>query len=412
MQPVPDISARKRRLRHGRLTLALASTLLCLATGEIFLRWFSPVRGHIYQLDDVRLHKHLPGSRKVYRHPPGSGGGWVMVHINREGRRGPLSAPPEVPKVLVYGDSFIAAEYSRLEDTFAARLEHHLRGQTGAVLQVLNCGISAYGPDQVALAMAEDLPALKPQLVIAALYAGNDFGDLLRNKLFKLDAEGKLARQSPVLADALKAHFAEAGRQSSFHLVRLGQTALSRLSRPQGSAPSQSPTVPDLPLMEQWLAMRRAEYGNFIENGDLRVTNLLEDGYDADVSLEPRSPSATYRRQLMGRVIEQLRDIASRNNVPLLLLLIPAPFDVVDDYELKPDVAKHPDYQPGGLTDALEAAAREAGVPHLNLFKPFQQAGASALYFRGGNDHWNSAGQELAARLAADFLRERQLLSR
>lgn len=393
------------------MTLALASTLLCLAAGEVFLRRFSPVRGHIYQLDDGRLHKHLPGSRKVYRHPPSSGGGWIMVHINREGRRGPLAAPPEVPKVLVYGDSFIAAEYSRLEDTFVARLERHLHEPTGSPIQVLNCGVSAYGPDQVALALAEELPALKPRLVIAAIYAGNDFGDLLRNKLFRLDAGGKLARQSPVLADALKSHFAEAGRQSPLHLVRLGQSALSRLSRPQGSAPATSASEPSLSLMEQWLALRRAEYESFI-GGDMRVTNLLEDGYDADVSLEPRSPSAAYRRQLMARVIEHLRDIALKNRVPLLLLLIPAPFDVVDDYELKPDVAKHPDYQPGGLTDALEAAAREAGVPHLNLFRPFQQAGASALYFRGGNDHWNSAGQDLAAKLAADFLRENKLLPR
>ena len=36
------------------------------------------------------------------------------------------------------------------------------------------------------------LAALQPALVVQAVYAGNDFGDLLRNKLFRIGVDGEL----------------------------------------------------------------------------------------------------------------------------------------------------------------------------------------------------------------------------
>jgi hypothetical protein len=87
---------------------------------------------------------------------------------------------------MVYGDSFIKAEFSQLDKTFAKRLEAKL----GAIIQIpaeaINAGIVGYGPDQILLKMEEELPRLKPDLTIEAVFADNDFGDLLWHKLFKL----------------------------------------------------------------------------------------------------------------------------------------------------------------------------------------------------------------------------------
>ena len=51
-------------------------------------------------------------------------------------------------------------------------------------VQVVNAGVAAYGPDQACLALEADLAAgLDPDLVVLCVFAGNDWGDLLRNKL-------------------------------------------------------------------------------------------------------------------------------------------------------------------------------------------------------------------------------------
>ena len=43
------------------------------------------------------------------------------------------------------------------------------------------------------------------------------------------------------------------------------------------------------------------------------------------------------------------------------------------------------------------------GLDVLDLFEPFREAGARGLYYHPPReDHWNAAGQDLAARLACD----------
>ena len=68
-------------------------------------------------------------------------------------------------------------------------------------------------------------------------------------------------------------------------------------------------------------------------------------------------------------------------------------------------------YREAGLTDAVASIARDAGLVHLNLFEPFQKAGATGLY-HANDQHWNAAGQELAARLTLDLILSAGLLAR
>jgi hypothetical protein len=71
------------------------------------------------------------------------------------------------------------------------------------------------------------------------------------------------------------------------------------------------------------------------------------------------------------------------------------------------DKAAFPQYEPSRLSAEAAAAARRQGLPVVDLFGPFREAGADGLYYRHGNDHWNAAGQDLAAQLVAErVLRE------
>ena len=71
---------------------------------------------------------------------------------------------------------------------------------------------------------------------------------------------------------------------------------------------------------------------------------------------------------------------------------------------------RFPEHRRDNLSRTMQEAAEPTGVPTLNLFVPFRGAHPETLYFRGGDTHWNSAGQALAAQLVARFIEARGLL--
>jgi len=85
--------------------------------------------------------------------------------------------------------------------------------------------------------------------------------------------------------------------------------------------------------------------------------------------------------------------------------------DAVEGYDLgRVDEHRHPAYQRTALTDAVAAAAARQGIATVNLMETFRAHDAKALYFRGGDNHWNDAGQELAAQTLADAVISRRLM--
>jgi hypothetical protein len=106
-------------------------------------------------------------------------------------------------------------------------------------------------------------------------------------------------------------------------------------------------------------------------------------------------------------VIERINATARFNNVPLLVLAIPHPMDVMDGRHESGavDRVRFPDYQPARLTDSVQAIAERHHIHHVNLFPHFRKAAdPAALYLRGGDDHWNSEGQRYAADITAEYV--------
>ena len=389
----PDAPPRARLLNAA---VVLATLALALGVVEIVLRVWLPVRGVIVAIDDRYLFQHVPESRRLAGAGDGSWPG-VLVRINAAGRRGDESGLSRAARrVIVYGDSFIAAEDTPVDRTFAVSLERLLADRGVAVL---NAGVTGYGPDQVALRLQDEAAALKPDVVIVALFAGNDFGDLLRNKLFRLDADGALARNAPVIADDLRRDFTAPLAWSSIQVVRAVQSGWQRWRARRAAAPP-----PVLDRTGTRLANRLAEYESYVVNGDNVVRNLIADEYDADVSLQPDSASARYRVRLMGQVVDRIRDLVEGVGARLLLLVIPEWCDVGGPCdEERAARRRFPGYRADGLTEALASVARDRGIDVVDLFEPFRSAGPSRLYYVA-DQHWNPAGQSLAARLTADRL--------
>jgi hypothetical protein len=142
---------RSRRSQSiARFLVAAASVAITLGAVEWTLRHFFPIRGMIYQIDDRYLYKHIPGSVKRAG-PAGGDSPKVLVRINAAGRRGDESGLPTAAyRVVVYGDSFVAAEPTPEPETFTARLQPFLSEKLPGTI-VLNAGVTGYGVDQESL---------------------------------------------------------------------------------------------------------------------------------------------------------------------------------------------------------------------------------------------------------------------
>lgn len=226
------LEGRRRRLL-GNVLLLCCSILASVTAGELLLRRYYPVGEVIFQLDQRYLHRFRPNSRQIYRFSAANGGKKVLVTINGEGRRGDLVSMSQ-PRILVYGDSFISANFTPLDRTFVWQLERNLKSMSASARQVVNCGVSGYGPDQESLVLEDEVDRLKPRLVIVSIYAGNDFGDLLRNKIYRLDDQMQLKDNRYTIDPSVVNQFAASEQLPRLYSVRLLQRTWStlRIERP------------------------------------------------------------------------------------------------------------------------------------------------------------------------------------
>src|SRR5262245_60003148 len=359
----------------GGVLLVTVSSLVALGfaelAGEAIL---GPRHRPIYQPDERLIFKFVPNRRSVMTHLPANGGATVAHRINSQGFRGEELRPAgERTRVVVYGDSFIHAFYSPDEETFVARLGAALEARLGKPVEALNAGVSSYGPDQIAVRMAQELGELRPDLVVVAVFAGNDYGDLMRNKMFRLGPNGALLENRWQLDPKVRMWLELSQRESI--LRRALRTARGGSA---GTSAEEGARFTDFDFL---LAEAEREYRSFVVERDDVVTNTHIDYYSADVSLLPASASARYKVALTRAVLERIRDIAAARRVPLAFLFIPHPLDVSPGGGEwgKVDRSRFPDYDGRNQSAPLEAAATALGVPFLSLYELFRDNGGAAL---------------------------------
>jgi lysophospholipase L1-like esterase len=392
-----------------KIVLALATLAGGLLVADwVVGRWF-PIPASLYRLDPVLIYALAPGARQVRVLPPEAGGSWISTSINRAGYRGRELAPAKQGRrIVVFGDSLVLALGVALQDTFVERLGVNLESAAG--IEMVNAGVSGYGPDQECLKLEREIDGLAPDLVVLVLCAHNDFGDLVRDKMFSLDAQDHLVLNEYSLEPKLAAEFETKLRGSHRPaLVRaLASTSVQQLSSRDERARRSSATR-NLPYIEWYLAAGADEYSEFVLEGNLRVRQVFEDYYDADLSIHPEWPSSVFKRRLMKPVLARIQDDCARRGIPLFVLVVPSAMDLCPDFDIHVDPARYPTWSPTRLTDAFAEILSGLGVPFINLHVPFTEAGPERLFLGKNDIHWNAAGQDLAARLTAAFLREHGL---
>ena len=404
---------------QNALTVVI-SVGLSLVVAEFALRAVIGVRFQpMVQRDDRVLYRLIPGRERVCVLQPINGGTVIRYRINSQGFRGAELAPPgRYTRVVVYGDSFIQGECTPTDETFTEQLKERLTRKRGKSVEVVNAGVTGYGPDQELRRMEDELPALQPDLVLVAIYAGNDFGDLLRDKLYRLSSDGSLQdNPSEFLDDAISKDMKYSLSEPILRkMLRAARTRLLGMS----VVSHHRPGLQGYAEADRWSATgrqaRRArvdadlrqgidEYRQYVIEGDNGVRSLFGDPYNADVSLTPASDSARYKIAMMEGIMRRMSETAAKNSAALVFLLIPSPIDATDMHEEgEVDPVKYPEYKRSTLTDILEEICQRNGFRAVNLFGPFWQRRADSLYFKGLDDHWNARGQAYAAELVSEFL--------
>ena len=398
------------RRRLSLLALSAATALLCLLAIDRIVYWYFPLGRVVYRPDPVQLYGYIPGASKFFIHGDENGGEWISVKINNHGHRGvDMGRKGEALRVLVFGDSYVAAEYSPLEKTYTHQLSKEIQRFTGQDVEIINAGLVGAGPDQIARMMPQEVREHEPDILVVVITAGNDFGDLIRNKLYGVDAQGAATSNNPELGPGLRKMlepdlFSQSGWGRLIRAawrgtpLRMEQVGLARHTGPPAGYQD----------ARQLIRRHQLEYGNSQIDRDPVVRNLFDDLYDADLSLLPHSDSARRKRLLMRIVLSEIKTISERVQRPLLIVVVPSPIDVVEDhFGLQARWNQFPDYDRRTLSRAVTKPARSLGLPTLDLFLPMRQSpDPASLFFKAGNDHWNSKGQSLAAHITAERLEE------
>lgn len=386
----------------GIALLMLVASGAALVIAEVAVRIIAPLNNSIYEPDSIALYRLAAGSRKVMRRrdPP------VLVEVDSQGFRGRDFAPrTSARRLAVFGDSFIAAEFSSLEETFVEQLRLRVGEQLQDSVEAINVGVAGYGPDQSLRRMSRDLARLSPDLIVLAVFPFNDFGDLLRNKLLRVDSAGALVDRGGRLSPSWSAELSSTAHPSGWRrslIVRHLERALEERERAQ-RARARGPLEE---FTAKALRVNDSTYVAAANLADSLVGNeTFRDEYDADIAIRPDAPSARYKVALMGATLRAIRDEAARRNTPLLLVVIPAPEDICPGYARHADSTAYPTYVRSRLTDVTERLAHDAGIAVVNLWPAFSAANPCTLYFAKDDNHWNAAGQALAARVVADSTR-------
>lgn len=167
--------------RGWKLGLSFAAGLVLV---ELYLRFFSPevspywnpLRG-MYEADPSTGYRMKPGFSSTV---PGAGS-WIQIRANARGYRDrdyAVAKPDGTSRILVLGDSATEALQVELEETFHKRLEALLNEEVaGMRWEVPAMALSGAGPSVESLVLEHDGFPMRADIVIAAVFLGNDIDD-------------------------------------------------------------------------------------------------------------------------------------------------------------------------------------------------------------------------------------------
>ena len=344
----------------ANLCLLLVSCGAGLALCEVSLRIFYPKYRHLaevpFRSDAMRIWAREPHSRDWRTHPDTSTLHFLS-HNNlalRQHRNFSAADLAAATNIGVFGDSFTENTGLPVQYSFTEPLDY-LLNLGGERFNVLNFGVYGYGPDQ-SLLHYEHFRYVEDLNHVLYVYYVNDLANILETGLFHLDDTGRLIRNETIRSSWWMPFIRR------LYISYLVLDASGRLSSAFGER-----TVDTVSLMHggerlwfsEWRALRRS------------FSRRLDDSDEKN------------RREIFRQLIRRWKHLVEHNGSTFSVVLLPS---------LPPERA---------IVDLLHAE----DVEIIDLYACFgaadpahpQRSWPSSPYRFKNDEHWNEAGNWLAA---------------
>lgn len=374
----------------ANLCLLLLTIFIAFSATEVFFRMFFP------QITGVSEHQKLfrYDSELGWQFIPGRTGVYISKHefkttisINTAGMRDKeyaLAKSPGRKRIVVLGDSFTSSCGVEHAEAFTEIMEEKLLKNT----EVLNFGVNGYGPAQELLLLQKQAMQYRPDLVVMVIFVGNDFDDISGRS----DWIDGYMRPKAVLDDKGNLHFAGIP-------VPLSEKHQSILKAKKTCG---APRLHFIDFIDKTLRRRRQAL-DFVPS-EVRICRKEADSDTAESS------------RLMASIIRHTNAYCKKNGAAFMVAIAPTIVQVYDHlyWEMikKEYHLNDRDYDLMLPNKSIREVCREAGIPAVDLTVALKAAVASGqkdpYYFK--NQHWNKAGEQIAASALARFIVENQLL--
>jgi len=395
-------------LKDTMIILAISFTLLVVS--ELMLRIIFPEKlmdtpkKSAYEVNKDYLISLKPNIKKTFVRSDRNGGDIIHWRTNSNSFRGAELLDNPKTRIIVYGDSNIQARFSKDENTYAVKLKNYLIKTGVTDIEVVNAGVIGFGPDQSLIRFEKEADHYKPDMVIFHICADNDFGDVLRNRLFKLDPNHGLKETGD--RNTLDDHLDAVKRRkfiSSLLIVRAAKK-LARIIKPSlRNGKEERLNLLQRLVDEEFSVYKGGQPGEHFD---------LLGHYDLDVALDPDKESSKTKINLMEAILKKANIVALSKGIKLLIVIQPSVIDLtkgnaVLDYEY---LQRYPKYRRTNLSDAVKNISVANNINYINLYEVFVKNDPENLFFRDGDDHWNDQGQDIAAKETASYIVNRKMI--
>lgn len=356
--------------------VTLAGVLLVL---EACTRLFSTVPESVIERDEVI---GVRFERSLDRHRYNAESDRVVrLQTNTQGFRDDewvREKPDGVGRIVVFGDSFIAANALPRDQILVSRLEQLLNRRKGLHWEAMNFGVGGSSTGQQLVAYRKLASGYNPDAVLICFGTSSDITD-----------NSSELSSNPIL----RCRIADDGQ-----LETVGVSAAQRRS---------SQVLNRYSRFYDWQKHVVNRFVKQVRRG-VQPLELRHRVYDA-------APGPRFQRawELTARILEQFRAETTRDGVALLVVSIPASAQVYRDQfqRLREQAGSGSRMEEDYPDTRLAAVCRRAGIPYLSLLSVFRAAApdrnsgllAQRLFLKG-KGHFNKTGHDLAAGAIDEWL--------
>jgi lysophospholipase L1-like esterase len=297
------------------------------------------------------------------------------IAINGSGVRDTDEIGPKQPgerRIVILGDSLVLSVQVDFDRTFGELLERQLNADAppGVRYRVINAGVQGYGPIEQLLFFRRVVRALEPDIVLSAIFVGNDAEEAVISEPRLHGARPAAER----LGDSLSTRLRRIVRRSMvLQVIRLRIKAVTDRLVPSSIAPEpplQSYAADPAPRIQQGL----------------------------DIT-----------RQAVSAIASEASAAGARTGI----VLMPARFQVDDrDYGRLKDIVAEAggELQRDAASRRFEEALSSVPVPRVDVLTAMREAPAGPDLFYQETVHLTPRGHTVVAGALERFLRESGLL--